>query len=129
MPKPRWQPSPCPKRAVGCSRWWATNEKWLTRNALGELSEARTVTVGRLLEPPQSVHAEFVLLFVSDNAGGARLQAVRFAEGAEVLRGQTEKLQTLHYPLVLPPIAQSRSRDGPSSVAGKPLACAIWCCC
>ncbi len=83
-------------------------------NALSELSEIRTVTVGRLLEPPQSVHAEFVLLFVSDQAGGARLQAVRFAEGAEVLRGQTEKLQKLNYPLVLPP-------DSPAQVPRRAL--------
>ncbi|MCL6481833.1 MAG: DUF3857 domain-containing protein [Firmicutes bacterium] len=88
--------------------------KELTLNAPGELSEARTVTLGRLLDPPQSVHAEFVLLFVSDPTGGARLQAVRFVEGAAVLRGYTEKLQKLDYPLVLPP-------DSPAQIPRRAL--------
>ncbi|MCL6566253.1 MAG: DUF3857 domain-containing protein [Acidobacteriia bacterium] len=78
----------------------------LTLKALNELSEARTVALGRLLEPPQTVHADFLLLFVPDGAGGARLQAVRFAEGAEVLRGFTEKLQQLDYPVRIPPDSQ-----------------------
>ncbi len=41
----------------------------LTQKALNELSEARTIALGRLLEPPQTVHADFLLLFVPDGAG------------------------------------------------------------
>ncbi len=71
----------------------------VVRHAGEELSEMRTIKLGKLLK--ESASAEFFVLLGSA-PGGARAEDVRFVSGSEKLRPLTPALRPAPYPVVFP---------------------------
>jgi len=65
-----------------------------------ELSEARTVKFGKLLQ--ESVSAEFFVLLAPAPGGVAKVEEVKFISGSEKLRPFAEKLRSVNIPVAFP---------------------------
>lgn len=71
----------------------------LFRQAAPQLSDARTIGLGKLLR--ESANAEFWVL-LAPGADGAKAEDVKFISGSEKLRPLGEKLRTAKYPVEFP---------------------------
>jgi len=76
----------------------------LKRDYGAELSEMRTVKLGKLLK--ESASAEFFVLLAPGGGGAsgepAKVEGVRFVSGSEKLRPLAEALRSAHYPVAFP---------------------------